>query len=104
MKPEHVVTLIAVAAAVVVIALFLIAIVVELRRTHLQLITILGAVSETVDRTDGLEALTVEISRDLAAGSAALGDCVQRLEQRLGGSVSVSKDDSRPDENVFSNY
>jgi hypothetical protein len=101
MKPEHVVTLIGVAAAVVVIALFLIAIIVELRRTHLQLITILGAVSETVTKTDGLDAIVTEISEDLAAGQAALADCVDRLEQRLGG----AGDGASPSEsNVFSNY
>jgi hypothetical protein len=84
MKPEHVVTIIGVAAAVVVVALFLIAIVVELRRTHLQLVTILGAVSETVNQTDGLDSVTAEIAGDIAAGQQALMECVQRLEQRLG--------------------
>ena len=84
MKPEHVVTIIGVGAAVVVVALFLIAIVVELRRTHLQLVTILGAVSETVHQTDGLDAVTAEIAGDIAAGQQALLECVERLEQRLG--------------------
>jgi hypothetical protein len=84
MKPEHVVTLIGVTAAVAVIAVFLIAIVVELRRTHLQLIVILAAVSETVEKTDALDAIAAEISADLAAGQAALAECVERLEQRLG--------------------
>jgi molybdopterin/thiamine biosynthesis adenylyltransferase len=84
MKPEHVVTIVGVGAAVAVVALFLIAIVVELRRTHLQLVTILGAVSETVSQTDGLDAITTEIAADIAAGQALLTDCVDRLEQRLG--------------------
>jgi hypothetical protein len=83
MKPEHIVSIILVAVAVVVVALFLIAIVVELRRTHLQLVTILGAVGETVDKTDGLRPIVEEISSDLAAGEAAFADCVDRLEQRL---------------------
>ncbi|MEY2517197.1 MAG: hypothetical protein QOJ89_4555 [bacterium] len=84
MKPEHVVSIILVAVAVVVVALFLIAIVVELRRTHLRLVTILGAVGETVEKTDPLETVVNEIRADLAAGQAALVDCVERLEQRLG--------------------
>ncbi|HTN23483.1 MAG TPA: hypothetical protein VL120_05815 [Solirubrobacteraceae bacterium] len=84
MKPEHVVTIIGVAAAVAVVALFLIAIVVELRRTHLQLVVILGAVAETVNQTDGLESVVSDIATDIAAGQAALLACVERLEQRLG--------------------
>ncbi len=99
MKPEHVVTLIAVGAAVAVVALFLIAIVVELRRTHLQLVVILGAVSETVNKTDGLEAITAEISEDLAAGQAALAECVQRLEQRLGDQSGAPSEPK-----AYSNY
>jgi hypothetical protein len=85
MKPEHVVSIVLVAVAVVVVALFLIAIVVELRRTHLRLVTILGAVAETVDKTNPLYAMVDEIRADLAAGQAALADCVDRLEERLGG-------------------
>ena len=94
MKPEHYVSIVLVAVAVVVVALFLIAIVVELRRTHLQLVVILGAVGETVAKTDGLEAVVAEISGDLAAGQAALRDCVDRLEQRLGtGAPSTPADE-----------
>ena len=100
MKPEHLVTIIAVLAAVAVVALFLIAIVVELRRTHLQLVVILAAVTETVEKTDGLEAITAEISTDLAAGQEALAACVERLEQRLGGQDSGA----RTQANVYSNY
>jgi|SRR3954470_18017446 hypothetical protein len=100
MKPEHVVTIIAVAAAVAVVALFLIAIVVELRRTHLQLVVILGAVSETVEKTDGLNAITAEISADLAAGQTALAECVARLEQRLGSQDGRARSEA----NVYSNY
>ena len=84
MKPEHYASIVLVAIAVVVVALFLVAIVVELRRTHMQLVTILGAVGDTVNQTDGLEAVVATISADLAAGQAALADCVDRLEQRLG--------------------
>lgn len=111
MKPEHVVSIILVGVAVVVVALFLIAIVVELRRTHLQLVTILGAVGETVDKTDGLDNIVAEISKDLAAGQQALADCVDRLEQRLGGgsgddggSAAPDRGDAGPGSKVFSNY
>ena len=102
MKPEHIVTLIGVGAAVAVVALFLIAIVVELRRTHLQLVVILGAVSETVSKTDGLDAITAEIAADIAAGQAALLACVERLEQRL----TAESDDgpAPPQASVYSNY
>jgi hypothetical protein len=85
MKPEHVVSIVLVLVAVLVIAGFLIAVIVELRRTHLQLVTILGAVVETVDKTDGLEGVVNDIADDLAAGQAALADCIDRLEQRVGG-------------------
>ena len=101
MKPEHIVTLIGTGAAVAVIALFLIAIVVELRRTHLQLVVILGAVSETASKTDGLDGIVAEIASDIAAGQTALLECVQRLEQRLGtpdGADSPSRADA------YSNY
>ncbi len=85
MKPEHVVSIVLVLVAVLVIAGFLIAVIVELRRTHLRLITILGAVVETVDKTDGLEGVVNDIADDLATGQAALADCIDRLEQRVGG-------------------
>jgi uncharacterized membrane protein YjjB (DUF3815 family) len=101
MKPEHVVTIIGVAAAVAVVALFLIAIVVELRRTHLQLVVILGAVGETVNQTDGLEDVVAEIATDIAAGQAALLACVERLEQRLG-SEGNGVPPSKP--HLYTNY
>jgi hypothetical protein len=103
MKPEHVVSIILVLVAVLVIAGFLIAIIVELRRTHLRLITILGAVVDTVEKTDGLEAVVSEIADDLAAGHGALADCVDRLEQRLGGGGGAAGSDARR-RDVFSNY
>lgn len=101
MKPEHVVSIILVLVAVLVIAGFLIAIIVELRRTHLRLITILGAVAETVEKTGPLEGVVSEIADDLAAGQQALADCVDRLEQRLGGASSSA---GRARGDVFSNY
>lgn len=110
MKPEHYVSIVLVAVAVIVVALFLIAIVVELRRTHLRLVTILGAVGETVNKTDGLEAIVGEISADLAAGQAALADTVDRLEQRLGGASDAPADGAPPARptttvgNLFSQY
>ncbi len=85
MKPEHVVSIVLVLVAVLVIAGFLIAVIVELRRTHLRLITILGAIVETVEKTDGLEGVVNDIADDLAAGQSALADCIDRLEQRVGG-------------------
>jgi hypothetical protein len=109
MKPEHVVSIVAVGAAVAVVALFLIAIVVELRRTHLQLVVILGAVAETVDKTDALDEITAEIAKDVAIGQQALLECVERLEQRLGGVVEQPEAppphaDEPPQAPVFTNY
>lgn len=103
MKPEHVVSIILALVAVLVVAGFLIAVVVELRRTHLRLITILGAVVDTVNQTDGLEGVVNEIANDLAAGQSALADCVDRLEQRLGGQSNGGAPSSAPSD-VFSNY
>ena len=103
MKPEHVVSIVLVLVAVLVIAGFLIAVIVELRRTHLQLITILGAVVETVEKTDGLEGVVNDIADDLAAGQAALADCIDRLEQRVGGrSNGGGQHASSPD--IYTNY
>ena len=111
MKPEHYVSIVLVAVAVIVVALFLVAIVIELRRTHLQLVTILGAVGETVNKTAGLEAVVAEISADLVAGQAALTDTVDRLEARLGaGADATPADDAPPARptttvgNLFSQY
>ena len=100
MKPEHVVSIVLVLVAVLVIAGFLIAVIVELRRTHLRLVTILGAVVETVEKTDGLEGVVNDIADDLAAGQAALAECVDRLEQRVGGRSDGS---AQPASDVYSN-
>jgi hypothetical protein len=115
MKLEHLVSIVLVAVTLLVVVAFLIAIIVELRRTYMRLITILGAVGETIEKTDGLDNLVGGIANDLAAGQSALAAAVDRLEQRLGGgattngapdggSVSVSQPppDTRGD--VFSNY
>ncbi len=101
MKPEHVVSIVLVLVAVLVIAGFLIAVIVELRRTHLRLITILGAVVETVEKTDGLEGVVNDIADDLATGQAALADCIDRLEQRVGGR---SNGGGHQSSDVLSNY
>ena len=106
MNPEHVVSIILALVAVLVVAGFLIAVIVELRRTHLRLITILGAVVDTVDKTDGLEGIVTEIADDLAAGQAALADCVDRLEQRLSGHAGgdATGATSSPPSDVYTNY
>ncbi len=86
MKPQHVVTILATAIAVLVIAGFLIAIIIELRKTYMQLVTILGAVAETADKTEGLDSVVAGLADDLAAGQAAFTGGVDRLEQRLSES------------------
>jgi len=96
MKPEHVVSIVLVAVALLVVVAFLVAIIVELRRTYVRLITILGAVGDTIEKTDGLESVVGGIASDLAAGQAALGAAVDRLEQRLGGG-STSNGASSPE-------
>lgn len=107
MKPEHAVSILLALVAVLVVAGFLIAVIVELRRTHLRLITILGAVADTVDKTDGLEGVVNEIADDLAFGQAALADCVDRLEQRLSGRTGDRQpngDTASPPSDVYTNY
>ncbi len=108
MKPEHVVSIILALVTVLVVAGFLIAVIVELRRTHLRLITILGAVVDTVDKTDGLESVVNEIANDLAYGQSALADCVDRLEQRLTGQGDDRQPNgdspSQPSSDVYTNY
>ena len=66
MKPEHYVSIVLVAVALLVVVAFLIAIIVELRRTYMRLITILGAVGETIEKTDGLDRVVGGIASDLA--------------------------------------
>jgi len=104
MKPEHAVSIILALVTVLVVAGFLIAVVFELRRTHLQLITILGAVVATVDNTDGLEGVVNELADDLAFGQQALADCVDRLEQRVGGHAGGAGEAESPPSDVYSNY
>lgn len=107
MKPEHVVSIVLALVAVLVVAGFLIAVVVELRRTYLQLITILAAVVETVEKTDGLEGVVNELADDLAFGQAALADCVERLEQRVGGRSNGDVQPAPggvPPADVYTNY
>jgi hypothetical protein len=103
MKPEHVVSIVLVLVAVLVIAGFLIAVIVELRRTHLRLVTILGAVVETVEKTDGLEGVVNDIADDLADGQGALADCIDRLEQRVGGRSNGGGQHASPPD-VYTNY
>lgn len=97
MKPEHVVSIILVLVAVLVVAGFLIAVVVELRRTHLRLITILQAVADTVENTNALEGVVNEIADDLAFGHNALRECVDRLEQRLGAPSGGGEPEPEPE-------
>jgi hypothetical protein len=104
MKPEHVISIILVIVAVLVIAGFLIAVIWNLRRTHLQLITILGAVVDTVEKTDGLEGIVNEIANDLQAGQTALSDCIDRLEQRLTGQTAGGAAPASEPSDVYSNY
>ncbi len=116
MKPQHVVSIILALVTVLVVAAFLVVIIIELRRTYIRLITILGAVGDTVDQTDGLETVVAGIARDLADGQAALADSVDRLEQRLesgssngasdstAGAVSVSEPPTTGRGDAFRNY
>jgi hypothetical protein len=104
MKPEHVVSIVLALVAVLVVAGFLIAVVVELRRTHLELITILGAVVATVEQTDGLEGVVNEIADDLAAGQTALADCIDRLELRMGGRSDGGAQAGNAAPDAYSNY
>jgi len=117
MKPEHYVSIVLVAVTLLVVVAFLVAVIVELRRTYMRLITILGAVGETIEKTNGLDVLVGGIASDLAAGQEALGAAVGRLEQRLGGGAttngapeagSVSASEPPPEQpnrgDVFSNY
>jgi len=113
MKPEHFVSIVLVAVALLVVLAFLIAIIIELRRTYVRLITILGAVGETIEKTDGLDNLVGGIASDLAAGQSALAAAVDRLEQRIGegattngsGAASASPPPEPPNRgDVFTNY
>lgn len=80
MDPAYVVLLIIVAAAVAVIAGYLIAITLILRHVVNRLVTILGAVDAVSETTQPVGAVVNDLNRDLDAGRKHIEGLVQRLE------------------------
>jgi len=81
---SQIIFLIGVAAALVVIAVYLLAIAYYLHYVSGRLVIILAAVGGVADKTEGLGPIAEEIAGDLIAGQHAIESCVQRLESRFG--------------------
>ena len=80
MDPAYVVLLIIVAAAIAVIAGYLIAITLILRHVVSRLVTILGAVDAVTETTQPVGAVVNDLNTDLDAGRKLIEGLVQRLE------------------------
>jgi len=93
MGPAPIVTLIAVALTVVVLAGYLITIALILKRVFGRLEIILGAVSEVTEKTAPAGEVIAAINADLAAGHAALDAAVLRLKERTGSAEDGDGDD-----------
>lgn len=96
MGASSAVLLVATALAVAVIAGYLIAISLILRRVFGRLEIILGAVSEVVEKTAPAGEVIGAINADLAAGQAALGAAVERLTERTAGEPEEPAPESAP--------
>lgn len=84
MEAAPLVTLIAVALAVIVIALFLVVTTYQLHMVSSRLNTILAAVGEVGDKTTPLEPVINDIANDLIGAHEAMDGAVRRLQERKG--------------------
>ncbi len=84
MEAAPVVTLIAVALAVVVIALFLVVTTYQLHQVSSRLNTILAAVGDVGDKTSVLDPVISDIANDLTSAQEAMDGAVRRLMERKG--------------------
>ncbi len=84
MEAAPVVTLIAVALAVIVIALFLVTVTYQLHQVSSRLNTILAAVGDVGEKTTVLEPVIQDIANDLTGAHEAMDGAVRRLMERKG--------------------
>jgi len=84
MAPVHVLTLLVVFVAILVVAVWLMAVTYHLYQVSTRLNTILADVVATAEKTAPLDAVVSEIAKDLAAGHEAIDGAVERLKQRKG--------------------
>ncbi len=97
MAAVHVLTLIVVFVAILVIAVWLMAVTYQLGQVHSRLNTILGVVVDVGEKTAVLDPVISEIQGDLAAGHEAIAGAVQRLKERKGYQEPVQDErTSRP--------
>ena len=82
MAAVHVLTLIVVFVAILVVAVWLMAVTYHLHQVSSRLNTILADVVATAEKTAPLDAVVSEIASDLAAGHEAIEGAVQRLKER----------------------
>jgi hypothetical protein len=90
MEAAPVVTLIAVALAVLVIALFLITVTYQLHQVSSRLNTILSVVVDVGEKTAPLEPVINEIATDLTGAHEAIDGAVARLKERKGYSDATN--------------
>ena len=84
MAPVHVLTLLVVFVAILVVAVWLMAVTYHLYQVSTRLNTILADVVATGEKTAPLDAVVSEIASELAAGHEAIEGAVQRLKERKG--------------------
>ncbi len=84
MEAAPLVTLIAVALAVIVIALFLVVTTYQLHMVSSRLNTILAAVGEVGEKTTPIEPVINDIANDLVGANEAMDGAVRRLMDRKG--------------------
>ena len=84
MEAAPVVTLIAVGAAILVIAAFLITVIYQLATVFQRLNLILGAVGQVIEKTEVLDPIISDIAANVEAGNQALNGAVDRLKARKG--------------------
>lgn len=95
MNAAQAVFLIGVAAAIAVIAGYLIWITLILKHVVNRLVTILGAVDATAETAQPAGAIIDDLNRDLEAGRKLMEDCVERLEQSMAPVGATSEPTSR---------
>ena len=96
MSTAAVVTIIGVVLTVAVIALYLIAIAVTLKRVYGRLITILGAVEQVSVKSAPAGDVIAAINADLARGHSAVGAAVERLQERVEANADLNADPPLP--------
>ncbi len=96
MAAVHVLTIIVVLVAILVVAVWLIAVTYHLHHVSSRLNTILADVVAVGEKTAPLDEVVSEIAAELAAGHEAIEGAVGRLKQRHGYEEEPAQQAGRP--------